>query len=476
MTVYRLITAGTIEEKVYHRQIYKEFLTSKVLKDPKQRRFFKARDLADLFTWEEDSHGGGGGGRDDAIETAELFAEVEGEIRAADVTSVHTDEDDDNGVDGDGGDDDDDGDGSGGGDEEDDEGDEKGGARRRGGRPSSGGGGSGGGGGGGGSGDGIGAGDGKLPAPAARGGIRANGSQRFGIADVPAAHGPEQQSGDGDAAIMRTLFGNSSDGKGGDGGGGGGGGGGLIRCAMNHDAIMSATGGRDHLTGSSNSGTARAEAERVARRAAEALRQSRVARGSAHVAVPTWTGRSGAAGAPVGAVSAAASRRFGRSVAGVGSGGGSGGFGLGGGAGSGSGGRGTGSNNGAGITGAGASAGGAGIVGASQGGVGSQTLLQRIRQRDAAAAGDAATMGGASNVTARSTGGSDGGGSGGAGPVNENGDGDGDGGAEILLREICSFLRARPAGRAPTGLVIDAFQDKVHPTAAPHTALHTLFP
>ena len=49
VTVYRLVPAGTIEEKVYHRQIYKEFLTSKVLKDPKQRRFFKAKDLADLL-------------------------------------------------------------------------------------------------------------------------------------------------------------------------------------------------------------------------------------------------------------------------------------------------------------------------------------------------------------------------------------------------------------------------------------------
>ena len=29
VTVYRLITAGTIEEKVYHRQIYKQFLTEK---------------------------------------------------------------------------------------------------------------------------------------------------------------------------------------------------------------------------------------------------------------------------------------------------------------------------------------------------------------------------------------------------------------------------------------------------------------
>lgn len=30
VTVYRLITSGTIEEKVYHRQVYKQFLTNKV--------------------------------------------------------------------------------------------------------------------------------------------------------------------------------------------------------------------------------------------------------------------------------------------------------------------------------------------------------------------------------------------------------------------------------------------------------------
>ena len=29
VTIYRLITSGTIEEKVYHRQIYKHFLTNK---------------------------------------------------------------------------------------------------------------------------------------------------------------------------------------------------------------------------------------------------------------------------------------------------------------------------------------------------------------------------------------------------------------------------------------------------------------
>nr|KAF6455896.1 ERCC excision repair 6, chromatin remodeling factor [Rousettus aegyptiacus] len=50
VTVYRLLTAGTIEEKIYHRQIFKQFLINRVLKDPKQRRFFKSNDLYELFT------------------------------------------------------------------------------------------------------------------------------------------------------------------------------------------------------------------------------------------------------------------------------------------------------------------------------------------------------------------------------------------------------------------------------------------
>lgn len=35
VTVYRLITSGTIEEKVYHRQIYKQFLTNKASLRPR---------------------------------------------------------------------------------------------------------------------------------------------------------------------------------------------------------------------------------------------------------------------------------------------------------------------------------------------------------------------------------------------------------------------------------------------------------
>ncbi|KAF9429167.1 hypothetical protein BGZ76_001718 [Entomortierella beljakovae] len=63
VTIYRLMTSGTIEEKIYHRQIFKQFLTNKILNDPKQRRFFKSHDMADLFKLEgEDAVGTETGG------------------------------------------------------------------------------------------------------------------------------------------------------------------------------------------------------------------------------------------------------------------------------------------------------------------------------------------------------------------------------------------------------------------------------
>merc|ERR1719171_1904557 len=49
VSVYRLVLTGTIEEKIYHRQVYKHFLSQKILTDPRQRQFFKWNDLADLF-------------------------------------------------------------------------------------------------------------------------------------------------------------------------------------------------------------------------------------------------------------------------------------------------------------------------------------------------------------------------------------------------------------------------------------------
>ncbi|GES59966.1 DNA repair protein Rhp26/Rad26 [Aspergillus terreus] len=57
VTIYRLMTAGTIEEKIYHRQVFKQFLTNKILRDPKQRQTFQMSDLHDLFSLGDDEHG-----------------------------------------------------------------------------------------------------------------------------------------------------------------------------------------------------------------------------------------------------------------------------------------------------------------------------------------------------------------------------------------------------------------------------------
>ncbi|KAL3475244.1 SNF2 family N-terminal domain-containing protein [Aspergillus californicus] len=69
VTIYRLMTAGTIEEKIYHRQIFKQFLTNKILKDPKQRQTFQLSDLHDLFTLGEENQG--------PTETSKIFQEAE---------------------------------------------------------------------------------------------------------------------------------------------------------------------------------------------------------------------------------------------------------------------------------------------------------------------------------------------------------------------------------------------------------------
>ncbi len=74
MTVYRLLTSGTIEEKIYHRQIFKQFLTNRVLKDPRQRRFFKSNHLHELFTLDSSAVAGG------STETSALFAGTGSEI------------------------------------------------------------------------------------------------------------------------------------------------------------------------------------------------------------------------------------------------------------------------------------------------------------------------------------------------------------------------------------------------------------
>ena len=66
--IYRLMTAGTIEEKIYHRQIFKQFLTNKILRDPKQRQTFHLTDLHDLFSL---------GDEQGPTETSTLFKDAE---------------------------------------------------------------------------------------------------------------------------------------------------------------------------------------------------------------------------------------------------------------------------------------------------------------------------------------------------------------------------------------------------------------
>ena len=75
----------------------------------------------------------------------------------------------------------------------------------------------------------------------------------------------------------------------------------FFQSAVNHDAILNATGDEKMRL--------EEEASRVAKRASEALRQSQMVRSRESISVPTWTGRSGAAGAP-----SSVPRRFGSAV------------------------------------------------------------------------------------------------------------------------------------------------------------------
>lgn len=66
VTVYRLLSAGTIEEKIYQRQIFKHFLSNKILLDPNQKNVLTTSTLQGLFTLEELNNEGD-------TETASLF-------------------------------------------------------------------------------------------------------------------------------------------------------------------------------------------------------------------------------------------------------------------------------------------------------------------------------------------------------------------------------------------------------------------
>ncbi|BDA48603.1 probable DNA excision repair protein ERCC-6 [Coccomyxa sp. Obi] len=239
VTVYRLITSGTIEEKVYHRQIYKQFLTEKVLRDPKQKRFFKSKDIHDLFTL-GDQYGG-------ASETAQIFSSLHGGLEVpldpdsvavpvqTDATAGNKDGPSEAAP----------GDSSG----EEAEADASGPsgsrstARRRRRSDAS-----------------SGAPRGSDPAePATLAGALAASQEPPGEVD--------------DAKILRDLF----EGTG-------------VMSALDHSKIEGAN--------NPEALNIDAQAARIARRAAAALRQSRAALMTAPVNQPTWTGRSGGSGAP----------------------------------------------------------------------------------------------------------------------------------------------------------------------------------
>lgn len=54
VTIYRLITSGTIEEKIYHRQIFKTVLSNRVLGEGNDLCSFTSTNLNDLFTYSKD--------------------------------------------------------------------------------------------------------------------------------------------------------------------------------------------------------------------------------------------------------------------------------------------------------------------------------------------------------------------------------------------------------------------------------------
>ncbi|CAN0886023.1 Protein CHROMATIN REMODELING 8 [Linum grandiflorum] len=198
VTVYRLITRGTIEEKVYHRQIYKHFLTNKILKNPQQRRFFKARDMKDLFILSDDVEGG-------STETSNIFSQLTENVN---VVGAQMEKLDSNKQ-----------------------------IRK-------------------GSGD-------------ESNSLEVKPTRRKG--KEKADH--KDQEIDEETNILKSLF----DANG-------------IHSAIDHDAIVSAN--------DEQKVRMEEQASQVAQRAAEALRQSRVIRSRESISVPTWTGKSGCAGAP----------------------------------------------------------------------------------------------------------------------------------------------------------------------------------
>ncbi|XP_076928066.1 protein CHROMATIN REMODELING 8-like [Bidens hawaiensis] len=200
VTVYRLITRGTIEEKVYQRQIYKHFLTNKILKNPQQKRFFKARDMKDLFRLNDDRD-------NDNTETSNIFSQLSQDVNIVGSNATNPNE-----------------------------------------------------------------------IPATRTKKSSKNKEKEKIDDCNEQEGEE-------TSILKSLF----DAQG-------------IHSAVNHDLIMNANDEQKVKLDE--------QASQIAHRAAEALRQSRMLCSRDGISVPTWTGRSGTAGAPGPSVT----RKFGSTV------------------------------------------------------------------------------------------------------------------------------------------------------------------
>ncbi|KAJ8440817.1 hypothetical protein Cgig2_000705 [Carnegiea gigantea] len=213
VTVYRLITRGTIEEKVYHRQIYKHFLTNKILKNPQQRRFFRARDLKDLFTLTDEENAG-------STETSNLFGQISEQVNVV--------------------------------------GTEKKGQQEQ---VSS-----------------------TAAKPCANGTLLNEHGLEQDVSDAKEEADENDTKADDETDFLKSLF----DAHG-------------IHSALNHDAIMNAH-DEDKMR-------LEEQASQIAQRAAEALRQSRMLRSKEGISIPTWTGKSGAAGAP-----SSVRRKFGSTV------------------------------------------------------------------------------------------------------------------------------------------------------------------
>eukprot|EP01039_Chlorochromonas_danica_P007325 gene7325-8106_t len=68
VVIYRLLTRGTIEEKIYHRQIFKLLLSSRILENPKEKALFSKSELRELFELTDGcGDGGSSGDQSDAL-------------------------------------------------------------------------------------------------------------------------------------------------------------------------------------------------------------------------------------------------------------------------------------------------------------------------------------------------------------------------------------------------------------------------